>query len=159
MHYVTFSISASIMTFPLSSFSVWASLLWMTQRRKHSFTVSSLKICIEEKKALHTGRLGHLLREGRMTHLICVSIRQPIHLFLARFSLLVLGFSAVSHLFWQQAVENLAENVDIIVRASKQHVNLLEITYFSQPQTLNLKNEFDILSCSFQLKHVYMLKQ
>lgn len=51
------------------------------------------KISIEEEKALHNGRLGHLLREGRMTHLICVSIRQLIHSFMAGFSLLVWGFS------------------------------------------------------------------
>lgn len=64
----------------------------MTQSQKHSFTVSSLKLSIEEKEALHNIRLGHLLREGRMTHLNCVSIRQLIHLFMAGFSLLVWGF-------------------------------------------------------------------
>lgn len=85
----------------------------MTQSQKHSFTVSSLKLSIEEEEALHNVRLGHLLREGRMTHLSCVSIRQRIHLFMAGFSLLVWGFCAVSHPVWVQAVKkNLAENVN-----------------------------------------------
>lgn len=47
-----------------------------------------------------------------MTHLICVSIRQLIHSFMAGFSLLVWGFRAVSHLLLEQTVKNLAENVN-----------------------------------------------
>lgn len=57
-----------------------------------------------------------------MTHSICVSVPQPIHLFL----LSVLGFSAVPPPFWEQAVENLAENLNIIVGALKKHVNLFK---------------------------------
>lgn len=63
------------------------------------------KISIEEEKAVHNGRLGQLLGEGRMTHLSCVSIPQLIPLFMAGFSLLVWRFCAVCHLLWEQAVQ------------------------------------------------------